>query len=81
MTACQRCQPAPCSPRLTSGVASRGQHYLEGELQIDNVTIEGNSFLCEAGGACMQDFTNGGKGEGGFCTGYLGPGSQEYWNG
>ena len=57
------------------------QHYLEGELQIDNVTIEGNSFLCEAGGPCMQDFTNGGKGEGGFCTGYLGPGSQEYWNG
>ena len=57
------------------------QHYLEGELQIDNVTIEGNTFLCEAGGACMQDFDNGGKGEGGFCTGYLGPGSTEYWSG
>ena len=79
MTVCQRCR------RLLSAADQRRrfsvQHYLEGELQIDNVTIEGNSFLCEAGGACMQDFTNGGKGEGGFCTGYLGPGSQEYWNG
>jgi hypothetical protein len=64
------------------------QHYLEGPLQLRDVTIADNRFECgeflraqparrgaahPALGACMAAFTPVNRsGEGGFCTGYSG---------